>query len=142
MKESMFDLKKLFLLRKVYNKFLNENSKTENFSSSYAVFAEALSKRTFNSQQELTDYVGCNKAHTSRTLFKMQIKGLIRPICAKSGANVFNLTEKGKLLAENAEKNKQKLMKDLFENIKDDEIEVFLNVLDQIITNAKVIEGN
>ncbi len=65
--------------------------------ASYATFAEALTKKDFHSQQELSDFVGCNKAHTSRTLLKMQLKGLIKPI--KNG--VISLTESGKVYAEN-----------------------------------------
>lgn len=133
------DIKKLLLLRKVYDKCLKEKIKNEIFPSSYTVFAEALIQKEFYSQQELSDFIGCNKAHTSRTLVKMQLKGLVQPVCTKS--KPIMLTEKGHKLAQEVGKNKQKFLSELFNGVEESDLNIFLGVMDKVISNAKLLEN-
>ena len=136
MEEEKYDIKKFLLIKKVYTKLLKEKS-NEKLNSAFAVFAEALDNHNFSSQQELSNFVGCNKAHTSRTLFKMQLKGLIKPQC-----KTIALTEKGKVFAQHVKKAKLLLKNQLFKNISKPEAEIFFKVLDQIVSNANEIEEN
>lgn len=138
MQEKYFDIERLFLIKKIYEKALRKISINDKLTGSYAIFAEALLKRDFHSQQELSDFVGCNKAHTSRTLIKMQIKGLVKPI--KNG--VISLTENGRTFATNVLKDKKQFVCQLFDNIPEKEIDVFIKVFDQILANAGTLAEN
>ena len=135
--EESIDIRKILYLKTAYSKILSKKFGSDSLTSSYAVFAEAISANCFHSQQELSDYLGCNKAHTSRTLLKMQIKGLISPLHLRQE---ITLTEKGKKYAEQVKKNKEKMIGELFEGISPEDSENFAKVLNQIIKNAKVIK--
>lgn len=135
MKEENVDIRKILQIKNIYNQILAKKFKTENLTSSYAVFAEAISKKEFYSQQELTNYVGCNKAHTSRTLLKMQLKCLILPLRPKQP---ITLTEKGKEFAEKVKQSKTKLFNELFKGVSQEDAQIFEKVLKQIIENSKV----
>lgn len=141
MKKDFFDINKFFLIRKVYDKYMSNKTVNEAFTSGYVIFAEALKTKEFYSQQELTDFIGCNKAHTSRTLLKMQMKGLIKPICAHSNTPI-ELTEKGKQFAHEAIEAKKKLVSQLIENIDEKDLEHFFDILSKIISNAEALSAN
>lgn len=136
--EENFDLNKLFAIRKIYNKYINEHSSNNKSVAGFVIFAEAINRNEFHSQQELSDYVGCNKAHTSRTILKMQIKGLIKPVCSRN-KTLFELTEKGKEFALSAQENRKKLFEALFDNVHEKDIETFFKVIDQVCANAETI---
>ena len=135
--EESIDIRKILYLKTAYSKILSKKFGSDSLTSSYAVFAEAISANCFHSQQELSDYLCCNKAHTSRTLLKMQIKGLIAPLHLKQE---IILTEKGKKYAEQVKKSKEKMISELFEGISPEDSKNFAKVLNQIIKNAKVIK--
>ncbi len=125
--EEQDDITKLSIIKKIYTKYLCDGE-----NAPIAIFAETILERDFKSQQELTQYLDCDKAHTSRTLLKMQKNGLIHPI-SKS----ITLTEKGKLFALDIQKKKAYLKKELFSGISENDIEVFVSVLEQMTNNAK-----
>lgn len=133
-----FDIKRLTPLKKAYIKFLTDHIKNEKLPTSFVVFIQALNKQKFQSQQELTDFIGCNKAHTSRTLFKMQLRGIIKLSCKKNG---IELTEKGKAIAEYLSKIEQEFLKTLFKDIAENEQKIFENVLNKLIANSTIIGG-
>ncbi|MGN1201383.1 MAG: MarR family winged helix-turn-helix transcriptional regulator [Candidatus Caccovivens sp.] len=136
MQEKYFDIERMFLIKKIYEKALRKISITDKMTASYVCFAQALLKRDFYSQQELSDFVGCNKAHTSRTLLKMQLKGLLKPIKKDC---VLSLTENGKAFANNTLKDKQQIICQLFDNIPEKDIDTFVKVLDQVLANAETL---
>ena len=127
-----YDIKMFLLIKKVYMKFLGESTAQGN-NPGFAVFAEAMDMQKFYSQQELSDFVGCNKAHTSRTLLKMHVRGLTKPN--------LTLTDKGKIFAENIKKAKQEFSCALLKDVSKAETETFLSVLDKILKNAKRLEA-
>lgn len=135
--EECIDIRKILYLKTAYNKILSKKFGSDSLTSSYAVFAEALNSNTFHSQQELSNYLGCNKAHTSRTLLKMQLKGLITPLHIKQE---ISLTEKGKQYAEQVKQSKEKMISELFAGISPEDTKNFAKTLNQIIKNAKVIK--
>ncbi len=141
MKKEFFDINKLFLIRKVYDKYMSNKTVNEAFTSGYVIFAEALKTKDFYSQQELTEFLGCNKAHTSRTLLKMQMKGLVKPVCYHSDKPI-ELTEKGKQFAHEAIEAKKKLVAQLTENIDEKDLEQFFKILGKIISNAESLSAN
>jgi len=134
MKENIFDIKKLLLIRKVYSKYISEQSKYSSLSPAFAVFLSALNEHEFKSQQELSEFVGCNKAHTSRMLIKMQLKGLVKP-CTKT----IMLTEKGKEYAQKFNSYRTNFVKILLKNVSKEDDEIFTKVLNQIFENAKAL---
>lgn len=138
MEEESLDIKNLLHIKHAYSKYLNFKLSNENLTSSYSVFVEALSQQNFHSQQELTNFLGCNKAHTSRTLIKMQMKGLIAPIYP--GHNEIKLTDKGQVLAKKVANHKREMISELFKNVTNEEKIIFEKVLNQMIENAKIIE--
>lgn len=134
MEEKCFDIERMFLIKKIYEKTIRKISLKDKITASYAVFAQAMTQRDFFSQQELSDFVGCNKAHTSRTLFKMQVKGFIEPI---KKDHPFRLTREGKKLAQTMFEDKKRFMDHLLKDIPESDIKVFANVLDQVLLNAE-----
>ncbi len=130
MQDNFLDINQLLLIKKIYAKHMKENSE---LCSSFAVFAEIMSNKKIESQQELTKLVGCNKAHTSRTLLKMQLKGLV-----KLGKDI-TLTSKGEEYAGKVKSLKQELYDTMFDGVTEKEKEVFARVLDKVIKNSKVV---
>ena len=126
-------IKDLLLIKKVYSKQISANG----YESSFAIFASALMQQEFKSQQQLSDFVGCNKAHTSRTLLKMQLKGLIKPVSKN-----ISLTQKGKEFAQEVQNHVCHLKSNLLLDVTEKDLAVFEKVLKKIITNANNMEGN
>ena len=131
MENQFLDINRILLIKKVYAKYINDQCKE--YPASFAIFACILNGGEVETQQQLSDMVCCNKSHTSRTLFKMQLKGLV-----KLGKTI-ELTNKGKLFAKKILKTNDKIIADLFENVSTEEKETFKKVLGQIIENAKVM---
>ena len=131
--DELFIIQKLALIKKIYTKNLSEKS-DEKLTSVFAIFADAINKNNFSSQQELSNYLGCNKAHTSRTLLKMQIKGLIKPTC-----KAIALTEKGKKFAEDVKEARIVIKNQLFTGVSDNELHIFSKVIDKMILNVKTM---
>jgi len=136
--EKVFDLKKINPLTKAYTKFIRNRITDKNITSSYLPYIDALSKHKFRSQQELTDFLGCNKAHTSRTLLAMKLKGIIKPTYSQ---NVIELTEKGKNYVEQLQKAQKEFVVLLSEGITNEEKVIFEKVLDRFLTNTNKMEG-
>ena len=63
MEQNLLDIEKMFLIKKVYDKYLSRLGNDGKLSAGFVVFAETLLAHKFTSQQELSDYIGCNKAH-------------------------------------------------------------------------------
>ena len=97
------NIKKLFVLKKLYNQTFNTDEKT---LAGYVVFAKALYQRDFTSQQELSDCCGCNKAHTSRTLLKMQKCGYVA-LKKEEDEKKISLTPAGRQFAQKAIKQEK-----------------------------------
>ncbi len=130
--ESEFNnLEKMLTIKKAYNKFLTDNK----LVPSFVIFAKALEEHDYNSQQELTAYIACNKAHTSRTLLKMQMAGLIKPIYKK-----IALTEKGKQFVEKVNEVNKQFEEKLFAGISENDLKTFVKVMNQFSTNIKVFK--
>ena len=134
--ENIFDLKKISPLKKLHSKYIKSRMTNENLPASFLPFIEALSKQKFRSQQELTEYLGCNKAHTSRTLLAMKLKGLIKPSYCK---NAIELTEKGKSFVSQLDEIEKDFVTLLSANITENEKNVFNKVLDTFLINANQI---
>ncbi len=128
MESELNHIEKLMTIKKKYSKFMNKKK----LLPSFAIFAKALENRDFNSQQELTDYLDCNKAHTSRTLLKMQLEGLIKPVFKK-----ISLTEKGKQYLEKVNDANKEFEIVLFKDVSVNDIKVLEKVVDQFFNNIK-----
>jgi DNA-binding MarR family transcriptional regulator len=139
MAENKFDFSRRFNMKKFYDTYMSKFLDDKEIGVGAIVFVRALASRNFTSQQELSEYVSCNKAHTSRILSKMQEKGLIRMVNTKSTGTAINLTEKGKNLAKQAESLNKKYEQMLIENISAKDLEVFIKVLNQIYLNAETL---
>lgn len=134
----MPDVEKLILFKKLYTKQMGCRNHTDNMSSGLAIFVAAIDEQNeFYSQQQLSEFLGCNKAHTSRTLAKLQEKGLVEPISSRN--SVIKLTEKGKKLAETTKSIKHDFCVSLVKGVTDEEMKTFEKVLDKILNNAKIL---
>lgn len=131
------DISNLVTFKKIFAKEIENNCEEDKVSSGLAVFVAAINQKEFKSQQKLSEFLGCNKAHTSRTLAKLQAKGLIEPLTARN--TPIKLTEKGKTFATNSINKKEKLAKELVSGIPEEELVVFENVLNKIVENAKAL---
>ncbi|MDE6583565.1 MAG: MarR family winged helix-turn-helix transcriptional regulator [Clostridia bacterium] len=128
---------RFFEVSKLYNKLSQKCFHKDKKFASFALFAEALNHYEFISQQKLSDFVGCNKAYTCRTLFKMQLSGYLQPIIAKKP---IALTEKGKEFAVNVENERKRLQAKVFEGITKEEDETLKRVVDKIISNMNKLD--
>lgn len=129
------DISNLVVFKKIYTKEMANKNKDETLPSGLAVFVAAINQKEFNSQQKLSEFLGCNKAHTSRTLSKLQEKGLIEPL--KTRNCPIRLTEKGKDAARYSLERKENFAKQLISGVTEQELSVFEKVLDKIVRNAK-----
>lgn len=131
------DISKIILLKKLYTKQMRHEQQEDDISTGLAVFVAALNQKEFSSQQKLSEFLGCNKAHTSRTLAKMQEKGLIEPLVARH--TPIKLTEKGKQYAKNSINKKENFCQSLMNGVAEGELKIFEKVLDKILENAKIL---
>ncbi len=138
MGEHLLDINKLSIIKNAYVKFITANSHDDEFLSSYAIFLEAIYSNEFHSQQELSAFIGCNKAHTCRTLVKMKQQGLID--ITPPPREKFELTEKGRLFTENFIKTKHNFLDQLVKDIAKDDIKKFIIVFNKICLNAKNLD--
>lgn len=133
--EKRADISKLITFKKLFSKEMNNNTDEESLPSSLAIFVGALKQKEFTSQQKLSEFLGCNKAHTSRSLAKLQQQGLVEPI--KSRNSVIKLTEKGNKLATKSVSKKENFFKKLMKDVSEDEKIIFARVLEKICNNAQ-----
>ena len=127
------NIKKLFVLKKLYNQTFNTDEKT---LAGYVVFAKALYQRDFTSQQELSDCCGCNKAHTSRTLLKMQKCGYVA-LKKEDDEKKISLTPAGRQFAQKAIKQEKDILDKLSEDIDSQDLQTFNKVVGQLIDKAE-----
>lgn len=127
------NIKKLFVLKKLYNQTFNTDEKT---LAGYVVFAKALYQRDFTSQQELSDCCGCNKAHTSRTLLKMQKCGYVA-LKKEEDEKKISLTPAGRQFAQKAIKQEKDILDKLSEDIDSQDLQTFNKVVGQLIDKAE-----
>lgn len=125
--EEQYDLSKFFVIKKICNKYICDGK-----NAPFAIFAEAILNHNFRTQQELTQFLDCDKAHTSRTLLKMQASGFVKPFSKN-----ITLTDKGKTFALEIQRKKVKLQKKLIQDISEQDLKTFMNVIEQIANNAK-----
>lgn len=126
-------IRNLFAVKKYYDNVLSGKEKMQ---AGYVTFAKALYQKEFSSQQELTDFVGCNKAHTSRTILKMQNCGYVK-ISNDASEKSITLTKEGRVFAENALKKESEIFSKLSEDIEIEDLKTFIKVLDQLIDKAE-----
>ena len=138
--EKIPDIEKLISFKKLYAKGIQKKAELEKLPSSQAIFISAINQKVFTSQQQLSEFLGCNKAHTSRTLAKLEEKKLIEPLSTRNSP--IKLTEKGRKLAEASINIKDCFAKSLTKGLTKDELQIFEKVLDKILNNARlIIEG-
>ena len=133
-----FNFKNFVYMRKFYDRCLAERL-GNNMNVGFAPFAEILYTQTVKTQQELSDLAMCNKAHTSRMLFKMQLKGLVK-ISTLSKNSAITLTKKGEDFAKVCIETRENVKQKLLENINKKDLETFTRVFNQIAANAQVVE--
>ncbi len=136
----MCDLKfdDLNTLKKAQRKYLNEHMKPYELSSTYVSFLEALSIKEFSSQNELSNFLNCNKAHTTRTLLKLELLGYIdvkKRICPKK--RLITLTEKGKVITKEIIKINNEFLETIFKDIPENDKNIFYTTLTKLIYNSK-----
>lgn len=141
MEKREFNFSRCFNMKKFYDSYMTKAIQDSDISVGCLVFLKALSSKDFHSQQELSEYISCNKAHTSRILTKLQEKDLIKPINQKTPANLINLTEKGKRFARLADELNFDYVSKIVENIDEKELSVFMEVFNQIYTNAETLNN-
>lgn len=132
--DTTFSVDTFVPLNKYYLRYMTEKTKDNKIASSYIPFLKALSSQSFNSQHDLSQYLCCNKAHTSRTLLKMQLAGLVCPTCFR---NKIELTEKGKKTADKIAKYENLFIQQLFSTTTDKELVTFNKVIEKLLKNAQ-----
>lgn len=138
MKELLLDINKLSIIRNAYAKFITSRAKNQEFLSSYAIFLVAISENEFHSQQELSAFIGCNKAHTSRTLLKMKLNGFIK--ISPPPNDKIKLTEKGEEFLKEYISIKDEFTNHLWNGIEEKELKQFIHTFDKICENAKNLD--
>ena len=137
MKTEKFDFSKFISLKKNYDAYMSKALQDKNISVGHLVFLKALSTKDFSSQQELSEFISCNKAHTSRIVTKLQENGLIQVNSSKNSHIAINLTEKGKKYAQMADNLTKVYISKIIENINPNDLETFTKVFHQIYENSE-----
>ncbi len=138
MEKESRDFSKLFNIKKYHTAYTTQLAKDNNVGVGCLVFLKALTSKAFHSQQELSEFVGCNKAHTSRILTKMLNQGLL-DISQERG---IKLTEEGLKLAKKVEKIDKEYTAKLLESVSKDDLEIFRKVCKQIYKNSEKIANS
>ncbi len=128
---------KLFNIKKFHSSYIASVAQENDIGVGCLVFIKALSIKDFNSQQEISKFIGCNKAHTSRILTKLQEKQYITFSNGKNQNIKISLTEKGKLLAKKVADKDKEYAKKLVEGIDKNDLDVFKKVCNQIYENSE-----
>jgi len=127
------DFSKLFNIKKFHTAYLTNLAKENKVGVGCLMFLKALSVKDFHSQQELSEFIGCNKAHTSRIITQMQAKGLVENSQDKNIA----LTNSGHQLAKKVEKLDKAYISKLLQDIPEEDLEVFRKVCKLIYENSE-----
>ncbi len=141
MKEKDFDFSKLFNLKKSHQAYLSAVSSKYDIGVGCLVFIKAMTLQNFHSQQELSEFIGCNKAHTSRIISRMLKKGYITMPTEKSPESIISLTESGIKVAKEVEKLEKHYASLLIQNVSKEDLEVFKKVCKQIYNNAQLLSN-
>lgn len=137
MKDNNFDFSKLFNIKKFHSAYLSAIAAKHDIGVGCLVFIKAITINEFHSQQELSEFIGCNKAHTSRIISTMLKKGYIRMPADKNSDSVISLTEEGQIIAKEVEKLEKLYINKLIVNIPKEDLQVFKKVCKQIYENSK-----
>lgn len=138
MKTKSYDFSKLFNIKKFHTTYITKLAKENNVGVGCLVFLKALTANAFHTQQELSEFIGCNKAHTSRILTMMYKKGLIQFSPEKN----IMLTEQGIELAKKVEKIDREFTNKLLENVAKEDLEIFRKVCKQIYKNSEALSNS
>ena len=141
MEKNGYDFSKLFNIKKFYAAYMTNVAKENGVGVGCLVFLKALSTKEFRSQQELSEFVGCNKAHTSRIITKMQEMGFVEVAQNKADAPL-TLTKKGIAFGKKAEKLHKEYTEKLVEDVPQEELEVFRKVCKQIYKNSEKLANS
>ncbi len=139
MENKEYDFSKLFNIKKFHTAYVTKLTKEYDIGAGYLVFLKVLTIKEFHSQQELSEFIGCNKAHTSRIIGKMQEKGYVEVSQSKNLDSVIRLTKRGLALAKKVEEIDRQYVAKLFENIPQEDLETFKKVCRQIYINSELL---
>lgn len=132
-------LKKLPLVKRHLQSYLNDEFKDLNLKSSEMLFMNILYVDGDKSQAEITHDIECDKAHTHRIVFKLLNKNLIKYVGDK-GENKRNskltLTDEGKKIACKFDKAINSWHKLMIEGISKEDLATTKKVIEKIIENA------
>lgn len=131
------DLAKLFNIKKFHSAYVSNLAKENGIGVGCLVFLKALSAANFHSQHQLSEYIGCNKAHTSRIVTKMQQSGLVEISQNKNLEDKIVLTKKGETIAKKVESLDKQYISKLLQDIPEEELEIFRKVCMQIYNNSE-----
>lgn len=145
MKEDI--IKRFFLVKKNFQKFLNHELAKYDLKSSEAFFIQLLYKEGIKTQTELTLLANCNKSHTHRIILKLVEKNII--IVHEENPNhqmrniKIELTNYGTEIAHYLEDKVLKKWENGLKNgLKQNEIEIAKKVINQIFDNSSKIIAN
>ena len=135
-------VKKVYLIKKHFQKFLNYELAKYDLKSSEAFFIEILHREGMQTQATLSRFAGCNKSHTHRIIAKLIEKKLIieNEIDFNSHHTkniLYKLTEQGKKIAQTIKSTIiAKWDRQLKLGISDSDIIVAKNVIEKIYENS------
>ena len=139
MENREYDFSRVFNIKKFHTTYVAQLTKEHDIGTGCLVFLKTLTARDFHSQQELSEFIGCNKAHTSRIIAKMQEKGYVEVPQNKNYDSGIKLTKKGLALAKKVEEIDKQYIAKLLENIPQDDLEIFRKVCSQIYKNSEAL---
>ena len=121
--------------RKNFLRVVNDAVKDEVLTSTHGMYILALNDKEMT-KSEMTDVLGFDKGNTTRVVNELERFGyLSRKEGPKSNANLYYLTEKGRVSANKIEKALTSNLKEVTQGIPEEHCKIFRDVYLKIIQN-------
>ncbi len=133
-------------IKHICSSYINSKAKELNVTSAQAIYLKFLLEPKQPSQKDISTWLGCDKAQTSRILLGLLEKGYVKQIgdAKDNRKKLYQITEEGKKVSSKVDKELHYLMDSImFENFAPEEKDIFLKALQKISINIdKFNEGD
>ena len=124
-------------LRKKFQNQVNKEMKEQSMSSAHVPYLLVLKRRDGISLKEMTEVLNMNKAHTTRIIADLRLRGYVYTDCPKEGGKKFKvyLTDKGKVVAEKVYVLMSDIRDNIFSCLTQDECVQLKTIIDKLWAN-------
>jgi DNA-binding MarR family transcriptional regulator len=128
-------------LRKKFQNRINKEMKEQSMSSAHVPYLIVLHQRNGLSLKEMTEVLDMNKAHTTRMIADLRLKGYVYTDCPKEGGKKFKvyLTDKGMVVAEKVYVLMSDIRDSILSCLTQDECTQLKTIIDKLWANIGTI---